>query len=250
MGGGRQMTGAKRRVAAEGRNDHAQPRMLQRRTGKGAHASSPSGLHPERLNFLTDGVYAIAMTLLVLELKVPEHLRPDQLLPALQENWPKFFAYLIGFSAAAIGWTFNFLVHPLVRRSGPTHLACTLLSLMAASLIPFSASVMGNYPNSPWGIVIYAIDVGVLAGVFAIDLMHAERTVIPTSIDRRPIRLLWGSALGVTGCAVLSAGVMAFVSPRVTLWIIGIVTVIIWAEYFVLVGWISRALGEDGAGEA
>lgn len=212
-----------------------------------ARRSPLVGLHPERLNFLTDGVYAIALTLLVLDLKVPEHLRPEQVLPALLENWPKFFAYLIGFSAAAIGWTFNFLVHPLVRRSGPTHLVCTLISLMAASLIPFSASVMGSYPNSPWGIVIYAIDVGTLAGVFAIDLLHAERTVIPPSIDRGPIRLLWMSAAGVAACAVLCGGFLAFVSPHVTLGIIGLVSVIIWAEYFVLVGWVGRALGEDGS---
>jgi uncharacterized membrane protein len=221
------------------------PTDLAPRPPERAQRRAPVGLHPERLNFLTDGVYAIALTLLVLELKVPEHLRPEQVLPALLENWPKFFAYLIGFSAAAIGWTFNFLVHPLVRRSGPTHLACTLVSLMAASLIPFSASVMGSYPNSPWGIVVYAIDVGLLAGVFAIDLVHAERTVIPPSIDRRPIRLLWMTAVGVSLCAVVCGGLLSFVSPHLTLAIIGVVTVGIWAEYFVLVGWIGRVLNES-----
>jgi len=245
------MPGAKGRAVAQGGRDRGEAsKIARRRAAKGARASESSGLHPERLNFLTDGVYAIAMTLLVLELKVPEHLRPDQVLPALLANGPKFFAYLIGFSAAAIGWTFNFLVHPLVRRSGPTHLACTLVSLMAASLIPFAASVMGNYPNSPWSMVIYAIDVGVLAGVFAIDLVHAERTVISPAIDRRPIRVLWGSAAGVTACSVLCGGFLAFVSPRVTLGIVGLVTLMIWAEYFVLVGWIGRALGEEGAAEA
>src|SRR5207248_3124505 len=140
------------------------------------------GLGTDRLNFLTDGVYAIALTLMVLELKVPEHLAPVQLLPALLANRSKFFAYLAGFSAVAIGWTFNYLVHPLVRRSGPTHLACTLISLMAASLIPFSASVMGAYPDSPWGIVVYAIDTGILATAFGVDLIHAEQTVIPAHI--------------------------------------------------------------------
>jgi uncharacterized membrane protein len=204
-----------------------------------------AGLHPERLNFLTDGVYAIALTLLVLELKVPEHLRTDQVLPALLDNWPKFFAYLICFSAAAIGWTFNFLVHPLVRRSGPTHLACTLLSLMAVSLIPFSASVMGGYPDSPWGIVIYAIVTAVIGGVFAIDLIHASRTVIPKSIDRAPIRLLWMTAGGVILIAVLLGGWLAFVSPRITLALIGAAHLVIWVEYFLLVGWISRALRES-----
>ena len=202
-------------------------------------------LDTDRLNFLSDGVYAIALTLLVLELKVPEHLRPEQLLPALIANGPKFAAYMIGFSAVAIGWTFNFLTHPLVRRGGPTHLACTLISLLAASLIPFSASVLGNYPDSPWGIVIYAADVGLLAGVFAIDLLHAERTVIPAHIDRAPIRLLAGTAIGVAVIGALCGGVLAFVSPRLCLWIIGAVTATIWVEYFVLVNWLGRALGHS-----
>jgi uncharacterized membrane protein len=211
----------------------------------GRRRQSIGKLDTERLNHLTDGVYAIALTLLVLELKVPEHLRPGELLPALLANGPKFAAYLIGFSAVAIGWTFNYLIHPLVRRGGPTHLACTLVSLMAASLIPFSASVLGNYPDSPWGIVIYAVDVGVLAGVFAIDLLHAERTHIPTHIERGPIRLLAGSAIGVTLVGVLCGGFLAFVSPRLCLWIIGAVTAAIWVEYFVLVGWVGRVLGES-----
>lgn len=201
-------------------------------------------LETDRLNFLTDGVYAIALTLLVLELKVPEHLRPEQLLPALIANGPKFAAYLIGFSAVAIGWTFNFLTHPLVRRGGPMHLACTLISLLAASLIPFSASLLGNYPDSPWGIVVYAADVGLLAGVFAIDLLHAERTVIPAHIDRAPIRLLAGTAIGVAVIGAICGGGLAFVSPRICLWIIGAVTATIWVEYFVLVNWFGRALGQ------
>lgn len=226
---------------------HARPKA-KRSAAPRPHPMTPrsplAGLHPERLNFLTDGVYAIALTLLVLELKVPEHLAPDQILPALKANLPKFFAYIIGFSAVAVGWTFNFLVHPLVRRSGPTHLACTLLSLMAASLIPFSASIMGAYPDSPWGIVCYAADVGLLAGVFAIDLLHAERTVIPDMIDRRPIFMLAYTALAVTACAVFCGGYLAFASPHVTLVVIGSVSLGIWTEYFVLVGWIGRALGE------
>jgi len=211
-------------------------------------APAVSGFETERLNFLTDGVYAIALTLLVLELKMPEHLTPAQVLPALLANGPRFAAYLIGFSAVAIGWTFNFLVHPLVRRSGPTHLACTLLSLMAASLIPFSASVLGNNPDSPWGVVIYAIDVGLLAGVFAIDLMHAERTVIPPEIDRGPIYTLAGTAAAVTAIAVFCAP-LAFVALRPIQAVIGVVSVIIWAEYFMLVSWMGRVLGETGASE-
>jgi len=242
------MAGSPDRVIKRTAPDNA-PGEANPATGAAPQPRRLGGLETDRLNFLTDGVYAIALTLLVLELKVPEHLRPDQLLPALVANGPKFAAYLIGFSAVAIGWTFNFLTHPLVRRGGPMHLACTLVSLMAASLIPFSASVLGNYPDSPWAIVIYAADVGVLAGVFAIDLLHAERTVIASHIDRAPIRLLAGTAIGVALIGAVSGGFLAFVSPRLCLWIIGVVTFVIWIEYFVLVNWFARAIGqslEDG----
>lgn len=200
-----------------------------------------SGLQTERLNFLTDGVYAIAITLLVLELKVPAHLRPEAVLPALRDNGPKFIAYLIAFSACAIGWTFTYLSHGLVRRAGAGHLLCTLISLLAVALIPFSSSLMGNYPDSPWGIVAYAIDVGLLAAIYALDLILASRR-LPAHVDRRPIRVLYTTALGVAGVAVVSASWLAFLSPKLCLYVIGAVTAIIWIEYAVLVGWIGRAL--------
>jgi len=200
-----------------------------------------SGLQTERLNFLTDGVYAIAITLLVLELKVPEHLPPQAVLPALRDNGPKFIAYLIAFSACAIGWTFTYLTHGLVRRGGPAHLMCTLVSLLAVGLIPFSSALMGNYPDSSWGIVAYAADVGLLAAVYALDLMLASRR-LPSHVDRRPVRVLYMSALGVAGVAVVSGGWLAFVSPRLCLYVIGAVTATIWIEYAFLVGWIGRAI--------
>jgi uncharacterized membrane protein len=204
-------------------------------------AMGQSGLETERLNFLTDGVYAIAITLLVLELKVPEHLRADELLPTLLAEAPKFITYLIAFSACAIGWTFTYLSHGLVRRAGPGHLFCTLVSLLAVGLIPFSSALMGEYPDSPWGVVAYALDVGLLAAVYAVDLMLAARS-LPAHVDRRPIRLLYGTAWAVAGIGALAGGWLAFLSPRLCLYIIAAVTAAIWIEYFFLVGWIGRAI--------
>lgn len=205
------------------------------------------GLETERLNFLTDGVYAIAITLLVLELKVPEHLKTAQLLPALLDEIPKFITYLIAFSACAIGWTFTYLSHGLVRRAGAAHLLCTLVSLLAVGLIPFSSALMGEYPDSPWGVAAYAVDVGLLAGVYAVDLMLASRG-LPAHVDRRPIRLLYGTGWAVAGIAALAAGWLAFLSPRLCLYVIAVVTALIWIEYMVLVGWIGHAVEALSAG--
>jgi len=199
-----------------------------------------AGLSPERLNFLTDGVYAIAITLLVLELKAPDHLRSDQVLASLLASGPKFVAYLIAFSACAVGWTFTYMTHGFVRRAGPAHLFLTLISLLSVGLIPYSSALMGNYPDSPWGIVAYAVDVGLLAAVYGLDLTLAARN-LPAHVDRRPIRLLAWTAIAVAAIAVVGS-MLAFWSPRGALILIGVTTVGIWAEYFVLVSWMGRAI--------
>src|SRR6185369_12446513 len=136
----------------------------------------------ERLSVLTDGVYAIAITLLVLDVKVPEHLSPGQVPLALLDNIPKFVTYLIGFTACAIGWTFTYLSPSLVRRGGASHLICTLLSLLAVGLLPFSSALMGNYPDLPWGVAAYGADVALLAGMNALDLTLATRG-LPERVD-------------------------------------------------------------------
>jgi uncharacterized membrane protein len=198
------------------------------------------GIDTERLNFLTDGVYAIAITLLVLEIKVPEGLTPDQLVSVLIHETPKFAVYLIAFSACAVGWTFTYLANGIHRRTGPAHLFCTLIGLLSVGLIPFSSALMGNYPDQPWGIVAYAIDVGLLAGVYGLDLMLAMAT-LPDHVDRSPMRLLALTAFAVTGEAIF-CGVLAFFSPRACLYMICATTLVIWVEYFVLVGWMGRTM--------
>jgi uncharacterized membrane protein len=194
----------------------------------------------ERLSFLTDGVYAIAITLLVLDVKVPEHLSPAQVLPALLDNIPKFVSYLIAFTACAIGWTFTYLSHGLVVRGGAGHLICTLLSLLAVGLLPFSSALMGNYPDLPWGVAAYGADVALLAGMNALDLTLATRG-LPERVDRRAVRVLYGSSWAVAAIAAGTIG-LAFLSPRIALYVVAGVTAMIWVEYFFLVGWIGRAI--------
>jgi len=164
-----------------------------------------AGLQTERLSVLTDGVYAIAITLLVLDVKVPEHLSPGQVPLALLDNIPKFVTYLIGFTACAIGWTFTYLSPSLVRRGGASHLICTLLSLLAVGLLPFSSALMGNYPDLPWGVAAYGADVALLAGMNALDLTLATRG-LPERVDRRAVHALYGSSWAVAAMGSAQPG--------------------------------------------
>jgi uncharacterized membrane protein len=111
-------------------------------------AAGATGLTKHRLEALTDGIFAVAMTLLVIELKIPEtaHVQTEQqLLDALVHLIPKFIAWLISFFVLAIFWVshhrlFHFVHHVDAKLSWLTigYLACV-------SLMPFSSALTGEY---------------------------------------------------------------------------------------------------------
>lgn len=197
------------------------------------------GLQIERLNFLTDGVYAIVLTLLVLELKIPEGLAPDHLLPALIETAPKFAAFVIAFAAAAVGWSFSYLTHGLMVRSNFSHMIFTFGNLMTASLIPFVSAIMGSYPDAPWGYIPYCIDIALMCLMLVLDLLVNRRALIDPSIDPKVVKVLILSATGVCGVAI-AGYFLAYWSPRFVFWTIVVVSGLIWVDYFYLSAWIGR----------
>ncbi len=207
------------------------------------------GFGIERLHFLTDGVYAIVMTLLVLELKIPENLAPGQILPALIATAPKFGAFAISFCAAACGWAFSYLGHSLMTRSNFSHMIFSFISLMAAAVIPFASAVMGSYPDSPWGYVAYSVTIGTLSGMLALDMAINGNALVRPGIDRRIVATLALSGLGCTLVAAAGATLLAFWSPRLMLGVIVVVSVLIWIDYYYVAAWIGRELAQLDAAE-
>ena len=202
-------------------------------------------LEVDRLSFLTDGVYAIILTLLVLELKIPEGLAEGEIYPAIVASAPKFAAFAIAFSAASVGWTFTYLSHSVIKRSNFLHLVLSLASLMCASLIPFASAMMGNYPDSPWGYVPYCVDIAALCLFYTLDLLLCGRALSSDTIDSRIILTLWVSTAICGLVAFLGATVVSFWSPHATRWIVAIGSLIIWADYFMLVRWIGRETAKE-----
>jgi len=199
------------------------------------------GLEIDRLSFLSDGVFAIVLTLLVLELKIPEGLAPNRILPALVDNAPKFAAFVIAFGAASVGWAYSYLAHSVMRRSNFSHMILTLISLMMVSTIPFVSAVMGNYPDSPWGYVPYCFAIAALCTALTLDMVINGRVLSDPALDRRIITAFAGSTglvmlIGLVGCG------LAFWSPRLVFWVIVVVSALIWVDYFYLSAWIGREL--------
>jgi uncharacterized membrane protein len=96
-----------------------------------------------RLEAFSDGVFAIAITLLVLELRVPPH-EPGQLWHELVGEWPQFAAYLSSFFVIGIMWVNHHSMFKQIRRTDRSLLFLNLLLLLWTALLPFPTGLIAR----------------------------------------------------------------------------------------------------------
>jgi uncharacterized membrane protein len=101
------------------------------------------GLGTDRLKAFSDGVFAIAVTLLVLELKVPAG--SADLVQSFLDQWPAYLAYLISFSTIGAAWLAHSTITEYLDRTDAVVLRLNLLLLMVVSFIPFPTRVVAQY---------------------------------------------------------------------------------------------------------
>ncbi len=101
----------------------------------------------DRFNAFTDGVFAIAITLLVLELTVPTRDHP--LLPAVAEEWPEFLGYLISFVFIGGMWTSHAGMTKLMGHADHLAYGIDLLMLLFVGVLPFSTALMVTHLSGP-----------------------------------------------------------------------------------------------------
>lgn len=97
-----------------------------------------------RVEAFSDGVFAIAITLLILELRVPEH-SGDHLWQALKDEWPSYLSYIISFSIIGIIWVNHHAVFSTVARIDRPLMFLNLLLLMTVVVIPFPTTLVADY---------------------------------------------------------------------------------------------------------
>jgi len=111
-----------------------------------------------RLTSFSDGVFAIAVTLLVFNLKVPHipaNLVHQQLPSAILGMVPNFSTYIISFLLVAIYWTFHHRMMNLVVRIDTPFLWMNIYYLLMISFIPFPSALFGSYSHETFSFVFY-----------------------------------------------------------------------------------------------
>jgi uncharacterized membrane protein len=168
--------------------------------------SRPGDIGKQRVEALSDGLYAIALTLLVLELKLPplgEAATNADLLHALRDLLPKVLTWFLSFWVMSVLWLSQVRVYHLVRALSPAMLQLELIQLACVSLMPFSTAVIGEYGNLPGAAVVYAgnmLAVTLTGALRTHELLHQPRVHVG-AIDPSVVRTLKLRAYALPACA-------------------------------------------------
>ena len=111
-----------------------------------------------RLATLSDGVFAVAITLLVFNLKIseiPTSTVHNKLPYQIKLMIPHFLAYIISFSIVAINWTIHHRMFDLLTHVDINFIWLNLLYLLLIALIPFLAALIGTYPEESISLILF-----------------------------------------------------------------------------------------------
>ena len=180
----------------------------------------------ERINALSDGVFAIVITLLVLEIKVPD-VPSGELAHALKEIVPKIFSHIGSFVLLGIYWVghHNLFLH--IKRHDRVLIWLNVLFLMCVASMPFPTGLIIQYGSQQLAVVVYA-GVLVLAG-FSLDLIwwyaSRGRRLVEEDIDPALVAFVHRRILVAPIIYLLSIGV-SFFSPTAARLVVLIVALI------------------------
>jgi uncharacterized membrane protein len=172
----------------------------------------------DRLETCSDGVFAIAITLLVLDIKLPE-VNSLGLAHALIESLPRIAAYVMSFAIIGLYWISHHRTFELIAKVDGAVFWINLLLLLLVSFIPFPTALLGRYPNEALPIIVYGLTLiacnAVGLSLMAYLLRHPqllETRHRKNSLWRQfPVRLIVAVNLGYL-IAVLLAGIAPLVS--------------------------------------
>jgi uncharacterized membrane protein len=155
-----------------------------------------------RLEAFSDGVFAVAITLLVLNIKIPEldaagKLLDGELWPELAKQWPMLVAYVTSFATIGIMWLNHHRVFSHVKRTSTSLLLFNLLLLLIIVFIPVPTALLAEqlpFPDQHAAAVIYSGTNILMAIAFNLIWNHASRRgrLLDKNVDMRSVDAISG----------------------------------------------------------
>ena len=167
-----------------------------------------------RLLALSDGVFAIAMTLLALDIALPDGLGPDGFARALSNVMPKVWAYALSVLVIAAFWRGHYEIFQSVRDVDGTVIRLVLLGLGLVALMPFPTTLLAEYGDLPQAVAIYSGAVAAMGATqLALTVVLWKRPWLGSAALPDPVVRNDVADLASTVLVFAVAVPLAFVSP-------------------------------------
>jgi uncharacterized membrane protein len=175
----------------------------------------------------SDGLFAIAMTLLIVSIGIPEISDGDSvgdLADALDDLKPELISFFISFAVIGRYWIAHHQFVSLLDGMDQGLLGLNLVYLAFIAFLPFPTALLGEYFENPLSIVIYATNVATVSGMEVVLFRHAHQRKLfrrepPPDVYR------WGVAMSLSPVVIFLASIpVAFASTTVAafMWLLGI----------------------------
>jgi uncharacterized membrane protein len=133
-----------------------------------------------RLEAFSDGVFAIVMTLLVFDLKLPEHvgqISNAELWSQLLALWPSITSFALSFLVLAVFWiNHSFLFHTYAKTIDRSLNLMNMVYLLFLVFVPFSAHLFGTYPYNQPAAIVYGLNILAVILMFRLMFLHVYKT--------------------------------------------------------------------------
>jgi len=137
-------------------------------------SESTNYVNLERLTFLVDGVFAITMTLLVLELRLPESSNAS-LAENLLAMLPRLYIYFIAFYSIANHWVVHQRMFRHITNADTPMLWLTIVGLLFITLIPATTAIVGRFPNEKLAVACFSVNSALQALTTSIFWSYVSR---------------------------------------------------------------------------
>jgi uncharacterized membrane protein len=188
-----------------------------------AQNSGPdSGRDRDRIVNLSDGIFAIAMTLLVLDIRVPdvpENLVGSDLPGVLLSLWPRYLGYFLSFVGISVFWMIHHSVFRPIRAYDRNLLYLNFLFLMVVAFLPFPTALLGEYGNHQLPVAVYAATLAVGRLLLTALYWYSTRNerLLAEPQDPATVRFFLARGITIPAIFLLSIGI-SFFSVGAAIW--------------------------------
>ena len=187
-----------------------------------------------RIEALSDGVFAIIMTLLVFDIKLPD-VPPQELASAILLLWPSFLGYGISFVLLGIYWIGHRAQFQFIQHADQNLHWLNMLFFALSGLIPFSTGLVSGYHDQFLAVALYGLNLSLIGVALYFHWLYATHNTRLVGEALSPVVIRFGTQrclLAPTGYAI--AILMGLISPIVSLILFAVVPI------FYIVPWLQR----------